>query len=105
MKRKTKTTPTTEPVPCYAFATGGLPHPARHPIKAWKTNRYLDELEGLIGVHLHTRYQTLLIFETLNEAKIARNRIEAMGNAVGRDIMKCEIRNDDTLFVQEVADE
>lgn len=105
MMKKNQKTPTTEPVPCYAFAVGGMPDPVRHPIEARKVKRFMDGLEGLIGVNLHSRYQTLLIFETLNQAKIARNQLGAAGNHTGRNIMKCEIQHDDTLYVQEVADE
>ena len=54
----------------------------------------MNSLDGMLGIHLVDRYHTLLAFETLNQAKIARNRIKAEGNPVGDHIMNAEISED-----------
>lgn len=91
---------------CYAFAIGGMPNPLAHPLRAKKTAEWLAKnMDGLIGVHLYDRYHTFLIFGTLNEAKIARNRIVAEGNDAGTHIMRAELSEDkQTLNVKEPAD-
>lgn len=79
---------------CYAFAIGGLPDPLLHPIQARKVRDFIVSLEGLAGMHLYDRYHTLLAFETMNQAKRARNRIRDAGNPVGNHIMNTEISED-----------
>lgn len=79
---------------CYVFGIGGLPDPLLHPIQAKKVSDFLKKLDGLAGLHLADRYHTLLAFETLNQAKIARNKIKAEGNPVGNHIMTAEISED-----------
>ena len=79
---------------CYAFGIGGMPNPILHPRQAKQVSDFLNSLDGMLGIHLVDRYHTLLAFETLNQAKIARNRIKAEGNPVGDHIMNAEISED-----------
>ena len=87
---------------CYAFGIGGMPNPILHPRQAKQVSDFLNSLDGMLGIHLVDRYHTLLAFETLNQAKIARNRIKAEGNPVGDHIMTAEISEDrQTITVKE----
>lgn len=79
---------------CYAFSIGGLPNLILHPKQARQVSDFLNSLDGILGIHMVDRYHTLLAFETLNQAKIARNRIKAEGNPVGDHIMNAEISED-----------
>ncbi len=80
----------------FAFAMPNLPMPT--PWNRKKLNKVLELLKGLDGLIAITPYYpkgTLLFFETINQAKIARNRIEAAGpNQCGIHIMNAEIADD-----------
>ena len=93
-------------IECYAFAIGGMPDPIMHPIRAKRTAAWLmDVAEGLIGLHPCDRYHTLLVFKTLNDAKVSRNRIVAAGNEAGTHIMRSTFDDETgTLNVIESAD-
>lgn len=54
---------------------------------------YIKTLPGLIGVHPHYPDGTLILFDTENNAKIARNMMNAKGIQTGRNI--CEVEIDD----------
>lgn len=80
---------------CYAFAVGGMPDPLLHPLRAKRIYQYLrSEMEGLVGMHIHDRHHTLLVFGALNDAKRARNKFIATGNHAGDKIMECELSDD-----------
>ncbi len=80
----------------YGFAMPNLPTPTPFNRRLMKrVKELLDGLEGLIAVTPHYPEGTLLYFETLNQAKVARNKVEAAGpNPCGRHIMLCEISDD-----------
>lgn len=66
---------------------------------------FVSKLEGLVGVHPEYPRGTFLFFDTLNQAKRGRNRLQAVGIKTGTNIMRCE--SDDQLSfveVKEVAD-
>lgn len=92
----------------YAFAIGQLPDPLLHPIRARKTADFFKTLPGFIGLHIVSdprRNATLLVFDTLNNAKIARNRIGATGNSTAKHIMRAKLENDgQTITILDVAD-
>lgn len=94
-------------IKCYVFAVGGLPDPILHPKQARKVMEFFQGLKGLTGIHLYDRYHTLLVFETLNQAKIARSRIYyEKGNAVGKNILEAELTDDKQhLTVMKKAEE
>ena len=52
---------------------------------------FIKTLDGLIGVHPRPPYGTLILFDSENNAKIAKNLIEAKGIHTGRNICECEI--------------
>ena len=90
---------------CFAFAIGGMSDPFMHPIQAKKVKDFLKELDGLLGIHLFDRYHTFLVFDTLNNAKVARNRFRAEGNQTGSNIMNAELSDDkQTLNIIDKAD-
>ncbi len=55
-----------------------------------KTGELIKSLDGLQGITFAPS-ATLLHFYELNQAIIARNRIEATGNKCGERIMECEL--------------
>lgn len=55
--------------------------------------KYIKTLDGLLGVHPSYPNGTLLLFESENAAKIARNRLNAKGIKTGVNI--CEVYYDE----------
>lgn len=49
-----------------------------------KTFKYIKEMDGFIGVHPIDIWHTLLVFDTLNHAKGARNDLKGKGVPVGQ---------------------
>lgn len=58
-----------------------------------KAVEYIAKLDGLLGVHPHYPDGTLILFDTENNAKTARNMMNAKGILTGRNI--CEVEIDD----------
>lgn len=54
--------------------------------KAEKFVQWVGELDGFIGIHTHYPDGTMLIFQTENHAKTAKNLIENYGVHTGRNI-------------------
>lgn len=77
-------------VKVYVFAIGHGTDPLWNPVKAKKEVEAMAEIlkgcEGLMGVH-PIWPNTLAAFDTLNNAKVARNRMEAAGSPCGKNIM------------------
>jgi hypothetical protein len=78
-------------VKCYTFAIPNLPMFLKKEHK--KLINDISKYEGFIGVHPCYPKGTLLVFKTKNNAKIARNRLKGIINAVGNNI--CEIYIDE----------
>lgn len=55
--------------------------------------KFIKGLEGLVGVHPHYPDGTLILFDSENNAKIARNLMTAKGILTGCNI--CEVEIDD----------
>lgn len=77
-------------IPAWTVAVGNI---SLRP-KYWKSNREFfrtlrEECEGYLGIHPMEPHGTLLLFESLNDAKIARNILTAKGIQCGRNI--CEV--------------
>ena len=97
-------------VTAYTFAIPNLPVPTlfnrifRRKLLRM-TADMLNGLDGLTGITFSPPQGTLLHFGTLNQAKIARNRLEAMGNNCGIYIMQSEL-NEETgkAYVKGKAD-
>lgn len=53
--------------------------------------KFISTLEGLVGVHPHYPDGTLILFETENQAKIARNKMQEKGIVCGHNICKAFI--------------
>ena len=54
-----------------------------------KALKYINKLDGLIGIHPCYPHGTLLLFVSENAAKIARNKLDATGVQTGRNICEC----------------
>lgn len=63
--------------------------------------QFIKGLEGLVAVHPHYPRGTLLLFDSKNNAKGARNLMEAKGIQCGRNICRGCI-NGDTLEMEGV---
>ena len=74
----------------YAFEIGDAPNPLWNPVKAMKEAAVIAEIlkgcEGLMDVRPEWP-RTVAAFDTLNNAKVARNRMEAAGRPCGKNIM------------------
>ena len=67
--------------------------------------KFISSIEGFIAVHPHYPDGTLWCFDTLNHAKVARNKVKSKGAQVGTHIMNAEIDYDKgELFVYDKAD-
>lgn len=71
----------------YTVATGNVNPLMKRSREAVK---FISKLDGFVGVHPCYPYGTLLIFESKNTAKIARNRMENEGIKCGYNICKIE---------------
>ncbi len=90
----------------FAMAIPNLPDPVFHRRAAKRVAKFLKALDGLVAITPHYPQGTLLFFETLNAAKVARNRFEAEGNACSAHIMHAEIGDDmKSVMITDVADE
>lgn len=56
-----------------------------------KAVEFIKTLDGLLAVYPDYPRGTLLLFESENAAKIARNMLKAKGIQTGHNICKCEI--------------
>lgn len=74
----------------YTVAVGNIDPKNKNSRKAVK---YVATLHGFIGVHPNYPHGTLILFDTENNAKIARNLMNAKGIVTGRNI--CEVEIDD----------
>lgn len=75
----------------YSVAAGDLP------LAPWKLRPiggFLKTLDGFRAMHPVPTGGTLLFFDAEQNAKVARNRLEAEGNGCGRNICKWNVAND-----------
>lgn len=73
----------------YTVAVGNLPVFAKK--KTRKALRFIKGLDGFIGVYPYYPHGTLCFFRTLNQAKIAKNMMDAQGIATGFNITEAFI--------------
>ncbi len=77
-------------VKVYAFEIGDAPNPLWNPVKARKEAAVIAEVlkgcEGLMDVRPEWP-RTVAAFDTLNNAKAAREKLEAAGRPCGKNIM------------------
>lgn len=68
----------------FALGTGRIfPIPGKRKIME-KTMNYIKKLDGFLGVNIVDLWHTLLIFDSLNNAKAARNMLQSKGCPVGQ---------------------
>ena len=53
--------------------------------------KYIKGLKGFVGVYPHYPHGTFMFFDTENNAKIARNMMDAKGIQTGKNICEFEI--------------
>ena len=66
----------------YSIATGRIDITRS---SSWAAVEYIKNCEGFVAVHITTK-GTLWLFDSLNNAKIARNKCEGKGMTVGKNI-------------------
>ena len=74
----------------YTVATGNVDPTNR---KSRQAVKYVKNLKGLLGVHPLYPDGTIWLFDSENNAKIARNLMNEKGIQTGRNI--CEVEIDD----------
>lgn len=86
----------------FVFAVGNMP---LNPIKLMQTVNFIKLLDGFIGLHPCYPKGTLLVFDSLNNSKRARNILQDNGVQCGTYIMKATLTADNkNLLVEGVAE-
>ena len=75
----------------YSVTIGNLPLRKK---KALKIAEFVKSLDGFVGVCPYYPYGTLVFFDTLNDAKIGKNTLNAELHPVGKNIMRFIIAKD-----------
>lgn len=72
-------------------------------VDATKFSEPLMKARGFIGVADYPRdkYTCACIFETENDAKIARNLLEFDGAAVSRNVIECHVNEEEIKAIKE----
>lgn len=92
MVYESKDTPRENEVSAWTVAVGNFPMPWTSKNKKQKAQKAIDiikDLDGLYGVQPHYPDGTLLLFDTLNHAKIGSNILISKGIKTGDNI--CEV--------------
>lgn len=76
-------------VSAWTVATGMLPVPPFIPKKSNQAIEFIKKLDGFLGIFPCGADGTLWLFESLNKAKVAKNKMDAKGIATGDNI--CEV--------------
>lgn len=79
----------TDEVSCWTVAVGNFPFPPFMPKNTKKAIEYISRLDGFVGFHFCYPNGTLCLFESENDAKIARNLMKSKGIQTGKNI--CEV--------------
>lgn len=74
----------------WTIATGGV-----DPFKkeSRQAVEYISRLHGFVGVHMVDLYHMLWLFDSENNAKVARNKMEGKGIVCGTNI--CDVHVDE----------
>lgn len=81
----------------YTVATGNVNPFAKASREAVN---FIKKLDGLVGAYPEPPYGTLWFFETENQAKKARNKMEAHGIQTGNNICECFIPSEVPSYVR-----
>ena len=87
-------------VKLYTVAVGNAPmpwHSRKVKKSAEQAIRFIAKLDGFVGVHPMPPRGTLCLFRTENDAKIARNKMNAEGIKTGNNICECFV---DEKYIQ-----
>lgn len=76
-------------VSAWTVATGMLPVPPFIPKKSKQAIEFITKLDGFLGIYPLGGNGTLWLFESLNKAKVAKNKMDAKGIKTGDNI--CEV--------------
>lgn len=88
-------------VKCYTVAVGSAPmpwHSRKVKKSAEEALRYIQKLEGFVGFHPIPPRGTLCIFRSLNQAKMAKNKMDAKGIHTGTNICETFIQK---IYIQQ----
>jgi len=92
-------------IKCYAITIPNLPDPILMQEEAQNVARFLKTLIGFIGFFPHFPEGTILLFETIDDARMARARFTEMGNPCGDYIINAELTNDKgTVTMRDIAE-
>ena len=83
----------------WTVATGGV-DPSKKASR--KAAEYIIKLHGFKAVHILDLYHMLWLFDTENNAKIARNKMESKGIVCGKNI--CPVNVDDKYMKGKATD-
>lgn len=75
----------------FIFAVGNFP---KNPKKMYQALGYIKEQDGMLGIHPCYPDGNLLVWDTLNNAKIAKNNLEAVGIRTANHIMSGTLTDD-----------
>lgn len=90
---------------CYAITIPNLPDPILMQEEARAVAAFLNTMKGLIGFFPHFPEGTILLFETIDDARMARARFTEMGNPCGDYIINAELTKDKgTVTMRDVAE-
>lgn len=90
---------------CYAITIPNLPDPILMQEEARQVAAFLRTLKGLIGFYPHYPEGTIMLFETLEDARMARARFTEQGNPCGDYIINAELTRDkSTVTMRDIAE-
>lgn len=73
-------------VVCYGIGVGNLPLPPFMPKPVKEALAFIQGLDGFVDFYPCWPHGTVCVFRTLNEAKVAKNLMQAKGIKTGREI-------------------
>jgi len=92
-------------IKCYAITIPNLPDPILMQEEAQNVAAFLKTIKGLIGFFPHYPEGTILLLETLDDARFARSRFTEQGNPCGDYIINAELTDDkSTVTMRDIAE-
>lgn len=92
-------------IKCYAITIPNLPDPILMQEEAQKVANFLSTLRGLLGLFPHYPEGTVLFFDSMDNARMARARFTEQGNPCGDYIVNAELTDDKkTVTMRDIAE-
>ena len=90
---------------CYTITIPNLPDPMKDPRVAAEVSDFLGEQKGLLGIHPVAPNGTILVFDTIENARFSLSRFTELGNQCSSCIMNAELSSDRReLNIQSIAE-